>query len=140
MKRSLDKLKGDFKHFSKSNHNKGIITGLIQKSMDSTINDLVNNTGLTKKLYIRDLYHNINNSDKHICDKCSFSVKSGGKNNKNKIYIENKDICFVGSKIKLVKPKIVKINNKNIKFKYKSVLRKCCDIDLDIKHKKNVKY
>ena len=56
MKRSLDKLKGDFKHFSKSNHNKGIITGLIQKSMDSTINDLVNNTGLTKKLYIRDFH------------------------------------------------------------------------------------
>ena len=80
---------------------------------------------------LKKLYKKFNKTNKHTCSKCSFTVKVGG--NKTPIYIQNKDICYMGSKIKLHKPLVVNISGKKVVYKYKPVLRKCNNHDLNIK-------
>lgn len=36
-----------------------------------------------------------------------------------------KSYCYFGSRVKLNKPNIIKIKNKEVKFHYKTILRKC---------------
>ena len=62
--------------------------------------------------------------EKSGCNKC---IKVGGRGT---IYLQNRDLCYVGSRIKLQNPNIVTIAGKKIKYNYKSNIRSCSKHDL----------
>jgi hypothetical protein len=135
-KKSIDSLKGEFKHISKKDNETGIISGLLTKRLKKN------------RIKLKQLYKKFNNNN-NKCSKCSFYIKSGGSNNSSEnfstfdnmsggsaknIYIENKDLCYVGSRIKLKNPHIVSIAGKKVEYNYKPVIRRCNKHDNKIKH------
>ena len=120
-RRSLGDLKGEFKHISKKTEETGIITGLMN------IKKLKKN-----RMKLKSLYKKLNKTNKHTCSKCSFNIKIGGGS--KPIYIKHRDMCYMGSRIKLHKPNIVTISGKRVEYNFKPVIRKCNKHDLNIKH------
>jgi len=151
-KRCLSNLKGNFLHVHKSNNHSGIISNLLQSG---------GNNYKLKSGKIYDVYKSLTNQ-RHNCAQCAnyFTNMKGGhtnheqekkinefelfnkkineqnKNSSKKVYVENKDICFVGTRVKLVNPNIVTINGKKVSFNYKSIVRRCNKHEHKIKHKK----
>jgi hypothetical protein len=127
-KRSISDLKGDFLHVHKCGGNKqnGIISTLMGGGDEQ-------NVGSGK---IKDVYESLTQSYGN-CEQCKFKMKlEGGDKSKKKVYIENQDLCYVGTRVKLVNPSIVRIGGKTVKFNYKTIVRRCNKHELELKHKK----
>jgi len=122
-KRHLNELKGEFIHTHKNKiNNSGIISTLM-------MNDIKIGSGK-----IHNIYNKIKNFNS-TCEECEKIQFGGDIKTKQKIYIENKDICFVGTRVKLENPKIVSRGGKSIKYHYKTIVRKCNKHEHEIKHK-----
>ena len=117
-RRSLSDLnRNNFKHMSKNNNsNNGIVTTLLGNP------DKIIHSGKIKNVSI--YIHNNNNHNN--CEECQ-------KNNKKKItYFENRDICMIGTRVKLVNPQIIKFNGKDIEVSHKTIIRRCNGDELDL--------
>ena len=157
VKRCLSDLKGDFLHVHKSDTKQGIISNILQNG--GNCDNL--KSGKISNIYQRITQHEHNclhcqnklfnmsggaETNDKILDKYKFvndfdkfnNKMIGGKHNiHKKVYVENKDICFVGTRVKLVNPHIVTIAGKKVAFNYKSIVRKCNKHEHKIKHKNN---
>ena len=126
-KRSLSDLKGDFLHIHKcggTKHN-GIISTLL--------NGYKKNINSGK---IKDVYNSLTQSPTN-CEQCKFKMKIKGgykKKSSRRVYIENQDLCYIGTRVKLVNPSIVRIGGKTVKFNYKTIVRRCNKHELELKH------
>ena len=158
VKRCLSDLNGDFLHVHRNNNKSGIITNLLHgggncnKLKSGKISDvythltqhkqhcshcrnkIINMTGGN----INMTGGNINKQIKQLNDFEMFNqqMKGGKHHTRKKIYVENKDICFVGTRVKLVNPNIVSIAGKKVAFHYKTIVRKCNKHEHKIKHNK----
>jgi hypothetical protein len=111
-RRSLSDLKGDFLHIHKSNNKTGIISTLLSRNIQ---------IGSGK---IKDVHKELNNMYGK-CNECDKKQIGGLSKPRKKMYIENQDLCYVGTRVKLVNPNLVRIGGKLVKFNYKTIVRRC---------------
>ena len=133
-KRSISDLKGEFLHISSIKKQYGIISNLL--SSDKQL------SGGSHKIYH---ISNFFNKNKQNCKECKFKINKniissvnlqiGGHSIPQKNLIETRDLCYTGTRVKLVNPNIVSYGGKQVKHYYKTIVRRCAKHENDIKHK-----
>lgn len=128
-RKSIDSLKGGFLHIHRGTNKQknGIISTLLSSYKKFKIGSGKINT-------IKNKINNLHINCKE-CNNNEHKFLFGGFKKKN-YYIENKDYCFTGTKIKLHKPKTIYLKNgKKIDYSYKTIVRKCNKHEIFLKHK-----
>tara|TARA_B110000037_G_C17100444_1_gene497752 strand:- start:1710 stop:2369 length:660 start_codon:yes stop_codon:yes gene_type:complete len=159
---SLSDLKGEFIHIKKNSkkkltskhqnpHNGIITTLLMNNNLENNENIHFDNNSnkikdIAKILLTNEINGDSNNghgnrhgnrhdnghgNDHSDCEEC-MRIKENKLKEKKTIYIENRDICIVGTRVKLVKPKIINIKGKKVRFDYKTIVRRCNGDEIDL--------